>query len=68
MKARVLIGSKQEIADTVLRTTGEIREAIIFVEEPQEPVAEALGEDVFKEMESFLASAGDADYSREALL
>jgi hypothetical protein len=66
MKPQVLTGSKQEIADTLLRTTGEVREAIIFVDEPSASSSQ-VPEDVFAEMESFLANAGDANYSRDAL-
>jgi hypothetical protein len=67
MKARVLTGSKQEIADNVLRLPGEVREAIVFVEEASESVEEAIQENIFTEMEPFSARTGGADYSREAL-
>ena len=67
MKPRVLIGSKQEIADTVLHVAGNVREAIIFIEDPQELAGQPLAEDIFAEMESLSSRAGDADYSREAL-
>ncbi len=63
MKAQVLRGSKQEIAANVVRISGEVREAIVFVEEP----AEATAEDIFAEMEPFMVKSGGADYSREAL-
>ena len=66
MKPHVLTGSKQEIADTLLRTSGEVREAIIFVDEPSGSDPD-MPADVFAEMESFLANAGDANYSRDAL-
>ena len=67
MKPQVLTGSKQEIADTVLRIPGEVREAIVFIEEPSGAVDEASVEDIFAEMEPFSVRAGGADYSREAL-
>jgi hypothetical protein len=67
MKAQILRGSKQEIAETVVHITGEVREAIVFVEEPSDQAAEASGEDIFAEMEPFTVRAGGADYSREAL-
>ena len=67
MKARVLTGSKQEIADNVLRLPGEVREAIVFVEEPSGTVEKGFGEDIFAEMEAYSVRAGGADYSREAL-
>jgi hypothetical protein len=34
MKTHVLKGSKQEIAEILIRISGEVREAIVFVEEP----------------------------------
>ena len=46
MKPRVLTGSKQEIADTVSRLAGKIREAIVFVEEPSEPGKRQSQEDI----------------------
>jgi len=67
MTARVLKGSKQEIADTVVRMSGDVREVIVFVEEPGEVAAEACGEDVFAEMERFMVRVGGVDYSREAM-
>ncbi len=67
MKAQVLKGSKQEIAETAIRITGEVREAVVFVEEPAGPTAEASREDIFAEMQPFMVRAGGADYSREAL-
>ncbi len=39
MKTEVLRGSKQEIAESVVRISGEVREAIVFVEEPVRPKA-----------------------------
>jgi len=67
MKAQVLRGSKQEIAETVVRIGGEVREAIVFVEESSDAEAPALGEDIFAEMEPFTVRAGGADYMRETL-
>ena len=67
MKARILRGSKQEIAETVARISGEVREAIVFVEEPSDSAAPALGDDIFAEMEPFTVKVGGADDSREAL-
>jgi hypothetical protein len=34
MKTHVLRGSKQEIVESLVRISGEVREAIVFVEEP----------------------------------
>ncbi len=67
MKAQVLKGSKQEIAETVVRISGDVREAIVFVEETSDPTHYSSGEDIFAEMESFMVKVGGADYSREAL-
>jgi hypothetical protein len=67
MKAKVLRGSKQEIAETVARMKGEVREAIVFVEEPADGAAVVPAEDIFAEMEPFTVQAGGADYAREAL-
>ncbi|MEN6338160.1 MAG: hypothetical protein ABFE01_28215 [Phycisphaerales bacterium] len=60
-------GSKQEIAETVVRIPGEVREAIVFVEEPSDQIQPAAGEDIFAEMEPFMVHVGGADYAREAL-
>jgi hypothetical protein len=76
MTARVLTGSKQEIAQKVANLPGEVREAIVFVEESTdlgsrggessvEVAREA--EDIFAEMEPYMVHVGDVDDSREAL-
>jgi hypothetical protein len=67
MKARVVKGSKQEIAETVVRIDGEVREAIVFVEEPSDQTQAPSGEDIFAEMEPYTVKVGGADYSREAI-
>jgi hypothetical protein len=67
MKAQVLRGSKQQIADTVVRMSGEVREAIVFVEEPSDAASEPSDQDIFAEMEPFTVKAGGADYSRKTL-
>jgi len=71
MTARVLTGSKQQIAQQVANLQGEVREVIIFIEEPvgtpaQLPVP-ATVEELFKEMEPYMANVGDVDDSREAI-
>ncbi len=66
MTPQVLRGSKEEIADSVTRLRGEVREAIVFIEEPSDTIA-GPGEDIFAEMEPFTVNAGGADYSREAI-
>lgn len=67
MKAHILTGSKNEIAESVTKLDGVIREAIVFIEEPIDSVPDALQEDIFAEMEPFMVRAGGADYSRESL-
>ncbi len=66
MKAHVLTGAKHEIAQTVANFDGDIREVIIFVDEPAE-APEMVEEDIFAEMEPFVADAEGVDYSRESL-
>lgn len=70
MTARVLTGSKQEIAQKVAGLEGEVREAIVFIEEPVGASTQSVPatvEEMFKEMEPYMAAAGDVDYSREAI-
>jgi hypothetical protein len=72
MTARVIKGSKQQIAQQVADMEGDVREAIVFVEEPagavtSEPVP-ATVEEMFKEMEPYMSHGdGDVDYSREGI-
>ena len=70
MKTHVLRGSKQEIAESLVRISGEVREAIIFVEEPA-PAAPEAGTsdttDIFAEMRPFMVDVQDVDDSREAI-
>ncbi len=65
MKARVLRGSKQEIAAKVAQIDGEIREVIVFVEEPMPPIPPTP--DIFTEMEPFTVQQTAVDDSREAV-
>ena len=69
MKAHVLRGSKQEIADDLVRISGEVREAIVFVEEPAAVAAETAPEteDLFAEMQPFMVDVPDVDDSRESI-
>ncbi|MBI4579677.1 MAG: hypothetical protein HY718_08250 [Planctomycetes bacterium] len=67
MKPQILRGSKQEIAETVARIGGEVREAIVFIEDPADTTQESPGENIFAEMEPFTVGAGDADCSREGV-
>jgi len=70
MKMHILKGSKQEIAESLVRISGEVREAIVFEEEPARAESEAAGdgtEDIFAEMGPFMVDARDVDDSREAV-
>jgi len=67
MKAQVLTGSKSEIADSIIRMAGDIREVIVFVDEPVGDSSDCIEEDMFAEMEPFTVEANDVDYSRESI-
>jgi len=71
MTARVLTGSKQEIAQKVANIEGDVREAVVFIEDASElrPSGNSAQNpvDIFAEMEPFMVHVGDVDDSREAL-
>lgn len=67
MRVQIVRGSKEQIAATVVGITGEVHEAVVFVEEPSDTGRDMAGEDIFAEMEPFTVQAGGADYSREAI-
>ena len=70
MTARVITGSKQEIAQKVASLEGEVREAIVFIEESPGASARSVPEtadQMFKEMEPYMAHVGNVDYSRDAI-
>jgi hypothetical protein len=70
MKTHVLKGSKQEIAPDLVRISGEVREAIVFVDEPVPAASGARTsdtEDIFSEMHPFMVDVPDMDDSREAI-
>jgi hypothetical protein len=69
MKTHVLRGSKEEIARELVRISGEVREAIVFEEEPAAAPAGAEPEagDIFAEMRPFMVDVPDVDDSREAV-
>ena len=58
------------LAQKLANLPGEVRVVIAFVEEPIpqsiQPVPETV-EEFFKEMEPYMAHAGDVDYSRDAM-
>ena len=68
MKTHVLRGSKQEIAENLVRLSGEVREVIVFEEDPA-PLASGNShvEDIFAEMRPFMVEAPDLDDSRAAI-
>lgn len=69
MTTHVLRGTKREIADNLIRIPGEVREAIVFVDEPDAttPNADAV-EDIFAEMQPFVAGdIADVNDSRQAI-
>jgi hypothetical protein len=70
MKTHILRGSKQEIAESLIRLNGEIHEAIVFEEETVNSVSESANghdEDIFAEMEPYTVNVNDVDDSREAI-
>ena len=70
MVTHVLRGSKQEIAERLARFDGEVREAIVFVEEPTTaatPEGATLASNMFDEMRPFMVETNDIDDSREAI-
>jgi len=70
MKTHVLKGSKQQIAESLARISGEVREAIVFVEDPAQQTPQPSApdtEDIFAEMRPFMVDAQDVDDSRNAI-
>jgi hypothetical protein len=70
METRVLKGSKREIAERLIQIAGEVREAIVFVEEPVVAVPVVcpdVGENIFAEMVPFMVDVPEMDDSRQAI-
>jgi hypothetical protein len=70
MKTHVLRGSKQEIADRLVRIGGEVCEAIVFEEEltlARPDPAACEPENIFAEMAPFMIDVQNVDDSREAI-
>lgn len=65
MTARILTGSKKEIAEKVAGLDGQVREAIVFIEDPFAPQPPAA--DIFAEMEPLTVRQNSVDDSREAI-
>lgn len=69
MKTHVLKGSKQEIAAGIERISGEVCEAIVFVDEPASAATAASppSEDIFAEMRQYMVDVPALNDSREAI-
>jgi hypothetical protein len=69
MKTHVLRGSKQEIAEGLARINGEVREVIVFEEEPVtgQGTSPSDVKDIFAEMRPLMVDVPDVDDSREAI-
>lgn len=68
MQAHVLRGTKQQIAENLAQIPGEVREAIVFMEEPVSEAARTLErEDIFSEMRPYMVDVEDLDDAREAV-
>jgi hypothetical protein len=70
MKTHILRGSKQEIAENLVRIRGEVREAIVFEEDSVSSLVKAAppeSMDIFAEMAPFMVDVPAVDDSREAV-
>ena len=69
MKTHVLRGSKEEIVERLVRISGEVREAIVFEEEPAATpgAADHDTQDIFAKMYAYMVDVQDVDDSREAI-
>ncbi len=70
MKTHILKGSKQEIAECLVRISGQVREAIVFEEESVPEASNAAtdhSKDIFAEMGPFMVNVQDMDDSREGV-
>lgn len=70
MKTHILRGSKQEIVEGLSQIDGEVREAIVFVEDSA-PTASGAGvpgaDDLFDEMRPYMIDGDGLDDSRESI-
>jgi hypothetical protein len=69
MSARILRGTKQEIAANLARLSGEVREAIVFVDEPRTPeeTPSIDSADPFAEMTPLMVEVPVLDDTRETI-
>jgi hypothetical protein len=65
MKTHILRGSKEEIAQNLVRISGDVREAIVFEEEPGATPAAGTHdwEDIFAEMRPYMVDVENVDDS-----
>jgi hypothetical protein len=71
MTARILTGSKSQIAEQHTSIEGEVRQVVVLIDDmpaaPPLPIP-ATVEELFKEMEPYMAhGGGNVDYSREGI-
>ncbi len=64
---QVLRGTRQQIAENLAKTPGEVREAIVFVDVPAAAARMPGREDIFAEMLPYMVNVEDLDDSREAV-
>ena len=70
MAAHVLRGTKQQFVHDLAQMPGEVREAIVFVEETAPIVSGAPtheGEDIFAKVRPFMVDVEHVDDSRETI-
>ena len=65
MMPHVFKGSKDEIIAQINRLEGNVREAIVFVDDSGE--TKSNGTDIFAEMDSHTSGSGDFDDSRDSI-
>jgi hypothetical protein len=72
MRAEVVQGTRQQIADRLTRIDGNVVEAIFFVDEASNgktapPLTDDQFEQLLREMKAQTVSVGRADYSRQSI-
>ena len=67
MKTHVLRGSKHEIAENLVRIAGEVREVIVFEEDPHTPKEFEAADDIFAEMQGLMVDVPQVEDSRQAI-
>lgn len=68
MKTHVLTGTKSEIVRELSGITGEVREAIVFVDDSAATrEAPSESDDIFVEMQPYMVDVADLDDSRDSI-